>query len=336
MKRYTKPGIFALIFALLIFMSLSACTPREPVQEPTPSAGGNLFELLSQLPSFMPQSSISPDMTPDTTPGTTDSRIMRSTLYFSTDEGYTVPISVDVQWEDGIAKACLGKLIKNEANRLEFQKQGIVGVIPDGTEIELNLDGGSATVNLKHMPQFSNAEEEQRMFVSIVNTLTEFDTINDVTILMDGKGGRTTNGNAMPTRQGFYRMNIEQPSVATSGSANTITLYFPSNSGSMNIPITRYVQGGTDLYSCISELVSGTSLPNLVNCFPENTIVLSATLEHGILSINMTSDFEAIMDSPGMYELASSSAALTAQSFGSVDEVRFLVNGVEFSPGNEK
>lgn len=329
MKRYIKHIVFVLIFALLT-VSLSACGTQGTEQEPTPSVSGNLFDLLSQLPTFEP----SAEPIGSASPSPTDSRIRRSTLYFSTDDGYTLPVSVDVPWQDGIAKACLGKLIKNEENRLEFQRQGIVGVIPDGTEIELNIKDGSATVNLLHMPPLSSAEEEQRMFVSIVNTLTEFDSVDTVTILMDGKEGRTVNGNVLPSRQGTYRLNSEQPSVATSGNANAITLYFPNSSGSVNIPITRYVQNEADLYTCMSELVSGTELPNLVSCFPENTIVLGATLENGVLNINLTNDFKAIADTPGLYELASSCAALTAGSFGSIDEVRFLVNGVEFIPGN--
>lgn len=328
MKKYINHGVLALIVALL-FVNLSACTPNVNLPEQTPSTSGSLFDLLSQLPTFIPSNGPVSD-----TPEPTDSRIRRSTLYFSTDDGYTLPVSVDVPWQDGIAKACLGKLIKNETNRLEFQQKGIVGVIPDGTEIELNIKEGSATVNLVHMPPLSSAEEEQRMFVSIVNTLMEFDSVDNVTILMDGKDDRTINGNILPSRQGTYRLNSEQPSVTTSGNANPITLYFPNSTGSVNIPITRYVQGETDLYSCISELVSGTKLLNLVNCFPENTIVLGVTLENGVLNINLSDDFKKIADTPGLYELASSCTALTAGSFGSVDEVRFLVNGVQFVPKN--
>lgn len=283
----------------------------KPMQEPTP------------LPSIEPTPEASPE------------RTRHSTLYFSSDEGYTIPVSVSIPWETGIAKACLNKLVKNEANRLEFQQQGIVGVIPDGTEIELNIVEGHAIVNLKHMPTLPDAEAEQLMFVSIVNTLTEFDSINEVTILLDGKDGRTVNGSALPSNHAAYRVNVEQNSVATSGSANAITLYFPNSSGSLNIPVTRFVQGSTDLYSCISELVSGTDLPNLVSCFPTDTIVLGATLENGVLRINLTEDFVAISETPGLYELAVNSAMLTAQGFGSVDEVIFYVNGIEYTKNSD-
>ena len=143
------------------------------------------------------------------------------------------------------------------------------------------------------------------------------------------------NGSALPSNHAAYRVNVEQNSVATSGSANAITLYFPNSSGSLNIPVTRYVQGSTDLYSCISELVSGTDLPNLVSCFPTDTIVLGATLENGVLRINLTEDFVAISETPGLYELAVNSAMLTAQGFGSVDEVIFYVNGIEYTKNSD-
>lgn len=325
MKQY--PGLFRTIsFVLtlsLCIIPLAGCGKQGVSPQPCSEAPGQWTAQPSEWPTP------SPGMEP--TPEASGYRMHRSTLYFSSDEGYTIPVSVSIPWEAGIAKACLNKLIKNEANRLEFQQRGIVGVIPNGTEIELNVSEGHATVNLKHMPSLPDAEAEQLMFVSIVNTLMEFDSINDVTILLDGKDGRTVNGSPLPANRSTYRLNIEQNSVATSGSANAMTLYFPNLSGSLNIPVTRYVNGSTDLYSCISELVSGTDLPDLVSCFPEDTIVLGVTLENGVLRINLTEDFSAISQTPGMYELAANSAVLTAQGFGSVDEIIFYVNGVEYT-----
>lgn len=273
-------------------------------------------------------------VTTEPMPTESPDRTCSTNLYFCTDDGYMIPVTVLMPWENGIAKACLSKLIDNKENKLQFQQQGIHGVIPDGTEIELNISDGLATVNLKHMPALENAEEEQKLFVSIVNTLTEFDSVDAVSILLDGKDERTVNGNALPSRHPAYRLNVEQSTVETSGSASALTLYFPNSSGSFAIPVTRFVQADTDLYNCISELVSGTELPNLISCFPDNTLCLGASLQNGVLKINLTEDFTAISDSVGLYDLAMNCTMLTAQQFGSVNEVKFYVNGNEYFNAN--
>ena len=43
-------------------------------------------------------------------------------------------------------------------------------------------------------------------------------------------------------------------------------------------------------------------------------------------------DFEAIADTPGLYDLAMQTVLLTAMPYGSIDEVRFTVNGRLFEP----
>lgn len=269
-------------------------------------------------------------MTETPVPTQTPDKTCSANLYFCTDDGYILPVNVVMPWENGIAKACLNKLIDNKDNKLQFQQQGIHGVIPDGTEIELNISDGLATVNLKHMPALESAEEEQKLFISIVNTLTEFDSVDAVSILLDGKDERTVNGNALPSRHPTYRLNVEQSTIETSGSASALTLYFPNYTGSLAIPVTRFVQADTDLYNCISELVSGTELPNLISCFPDNTLCLGASLQNGVLKINLTEDFIAISDYEGLYDLAVNCTMLTARQFGSVNEVKFYVNGNEY------
>lgn len=259
-------------------------------------------------------------------------RVKRTTLYYRTDEGYVYPVIAEIPWEDGIAKACLMKLVDNDENKLNLQQQGLRAVIPDGTGIELDISNGHATVNLVNMPKLSSAEDETAMFVSIVNTLTEFSGVDTVSIFLDGRSTRTPNGNTTPNNQGPYRLNVEDSEIATSGNAKPITLYFPNASGSLSIPITRYVEGADDLYACISGLVDGTEMKHLRNCFPENTLLLGAAIENGVLIVNLSSDFMQIADTPGLYELAYNSVMITATQFGSVNEVRFTVNGEKFEP----
>lgn len=310
--------VAALLVLLAIGVSfVSGCGVECPQESVTPQC---TEEAASIDPTCSPQISEQPG------------RIKRTTLYYRTDEGYIYPVNAEIPWEDGIAKACLMRLVDTAENRRSLQGQGLCAVIPDGTGIELDISNGHATVNLVDMPRLSSAEDETAMFVSIVNTLTEFSGVDTVSIFLDGRSTRTPNGNTTPNNQGPYRLNVEDSEIATSGSAKPITIYFPNASGSLNIPITRYVEGADDLYACINGLVSGTNMEYLRSCFPEDTLLLGAAIENGVLTVNLSSDFTQIAKTPGLYELAYDSVMTTAMQFGSVNEVRFTVNGENYEP----
>ena len=259
-----------------------------------------------------------------------DEDYRRSTLYYLTDEGYILPVTVDIPWEAGIAKACLAKLVSNPENRMEAQQKGLKNPIPEGTVIEINISEGRANVNLKNMPPVLSAEQEKIMFTAIVNTLTGFDNIKTVSVMVNGRTGQTANGVDMPAEHGKYVLNTENAEVAVSGSAKPMLLFFPNESGSHIIPVTRYTEGSADMYTAISGLAEGTVLPALRSCFPENTLVLAATVENNVLCVNLTSDFKLISETPGLFELAQKTVLMTARQYADVNEVRFFINGAPY------
>lgn len=318
-------AIIALALVLALVFGLTACGQGTTLVEP-PDATANVSDT--------PEGTTTPNpsVTPEATASPMPSDFRRATLYYRTDEGYMLPVSVEIPMEEGIAKACLSRLVSTPEMRLELQKQGLRPVIPEGTEIELNILNGTAIVNLVNMPALSTTEDEQAMFMAIVNTLVEFSTVDNVTIYFDGNDEQTQNGSNLPKNHGRFAINPENSELATSGSASPMLLYFPNESGSMCVPVTRYTESMVDLYSSIKALADGTKLAGLRSCFPENTLVLGATIENGILTVNLSSDFEQITNTVGLYDIASSVVLLTAQQFGSIDEVRFMVNGTVFEP----
>lgn len=331
-KRTLRKQISFLLIASLFAAILTGCGVDLPENDEMPTPTGGMVNLLPTDSTFYNQASATPISTPTPEDSFEPAGTQSTTIYYLTDEGYTFPVNVEIPRQEGIAKACLGYLVDTQENRQLLQSRGLRAVIPDGTGIEVNIVEGHAIVNLTNMPELSSAEAETSMFVSIVNTLTEFSTVDTVSIFIDGRNDKTKNEDGTPGSQGPYKLNVEPSEIATTGIAKPITLYFPNQSGSLNIPVTRYVEGSDDLYACISGIVEGTNLPKLRNCFPENTLVLAATIENGILTINLSSDFEKIAETPGLYDLACNTALLTGQQFGSVNEVRFLVNGEPFEP----
>ncbi len=86
-------------------------------------------------------------------------------------------------------------------------------------------------MNLVNLPVMPDYGSEQQLFAAVVNTLTEFDSIETVSIFLNGCNDITANGSLPPQKHGKYALNVENAEIATSGSAKPLTLYFPNESG---------------------------------------------------------------------------------------------------------
>lgn len=313
----------------------------EDAKPPLPTTEGATGASPDPLVSASPAPNM--DLTPDTVVNSgmgeqkaPEAESVRLTLHFITDEGYVLPVSERIEKQDGIARACLMRLIASDDTANELRSQGLNAPIPAGTQIALTIEGGEARVNLSGMSALESGEREQALYTAIVNTLTQFPSVQVVTITLNGAEGETENGSIPPKKAGQYALNPENSAIETGadGELSALMLYFPNESGSLFVPITRYVGGKAGLVSAISQLAAGTALSGLRSCFPENTLILGAAIENGILSVNCSDDFMKIKETPELYTLAMQSVMLTAREFGSVDEIRFMVNGIAFEPEN--
>ena len=309
----------ALLFAACSFPGGLTEEPRSPAPAETESA--------SPFVPFSPDPSMA---VPDDRPGD-GGRYTSVTLYYVTDEGYLLPVRAEIPWETGIAKACLARLVATAENSNALKRQGLNAPIPAGTRIELAISEGEARVNLLDMPALADYRAEQALFTAVVNTLTGFPSVDTVSVFINGNTAKTANGSSLPAHESALALNVENGTLPVSGSAKPVTLYFPNEAGSLFIPVTRYMEGG-GLSKAIGALVSGTDGRGLRSCFPKDTLVLGAAIEGGILTVNLSKDFEAIADTPGLYDLAMQTVLLTAMPYGSIDEVRFTVNGRLFEP----
>ncbi|MGI6697553.1 MAG: GerMN domain-containing protein [Clostridia bacterium] len=78
-----------------------------------------------------------------------DARMRETVLYYRDSEGYLVPLSVDIEWEEGIARAALERLISDDELSVMAQKTGLFSPIPAGTRVlGLTIRDGLAKVDL--------------------------------------------------------------------------------------------------------------------------------------------------------------------------------------------
>ena len=162
----------ALILVLLTIAALFCGCSDAPdcVTTPPPAS-------CSPVPTAVPTPVCSAPATDDAAP---DGKKVNKTLYYLTDEGYLLPVVASVPQQAGIAKACLAKMTASDENRTALSKNGLKAVIPQGTEIQISIQNGEARVNLVNLPVMPDYDSEQQLFAAVVNTLTEFDSVETV------------------------------------------------------------------------------------------------------------------------------------------------------------
>jgi len=110
------------------------------------------------------------------------------TLYYQDAKGCLIPVTVGIPKVEGIAKASLSCLVDNALNREKVEYYGLYPVLPKDTVIQgINIKDGLATVDFNtKVLNYTTQTEERNIIASIVYTLTEFSTIDNVKILVNG------------------------------------------------------------------------------------------------------------------------------------------------------
>lgn len=110
-------------------------------------------------------------------------------LYYQDKEGYLVPVTRRVEKEVALAKLAITGLIDSSINREELEYFGLYPVLPMGTEIlGINIKDGNAVIDFNEkLLDYETEGAERSIVTSIVYTLTEFNTIEKVKILIKGR-----------------------------------------------------------------------------------------------------------------------------------------------------
>jgi len=273
-----------------------------------------------------------PEETPEAeqTAASTSLGYRQTILYYATDDGFMVPVMKMIPWEEGIGKAALRCLEDTDENRAEAARMGLVTPIPEGTVYSLRInDAAAATVDLCGLGDLGSAEKEQAMIVAIVNTLTEFPTIDTVSFTVDGKSvSELPNGTKLKGEFARFRLNAEgETETAAADGDSAMTLYFPNLAATLNIPVVRYGNGGNNFESAVSELIEGPEDGALRCCFPEGTALLYADLFDGSATVNLSAEFLGAQYTEGLAEAAYNTLFLTANAIEPIYELNILVEG---------
>ena len=265
-----------------------------------------------------------------------DENTRETILFYQDDAGYLIPVMRKIQWEEGIAKATLQRLMDTPEQQQAMLEMGLKPLLPANTEINgISISDGLAKVDLNAVAMdYPDAISENNMVKGVVMTLAEFPAIERVQFLFDGKIVDTLKYGTYvgdPIEPG--QINLELSPESQENGAE-VTVFFHNTSSSRYdylVPITRITSTpSATLETGLEELFKGPKLgSNLHLDIPENTKILGIQLDNDITYVNLSKEFEALKDSENE-EIVLKAIGLTAKEFPEVTALKIMVDGVEY------
>lgn len=259
-------------------------------------------------------------------------------VYYQDNYGYLVPVMCNVAYQDGIAKATLKMMVQSPENDMNAARLGLRTVLPENTTFDLDIADGLARIDLsKEVLELADAAAESNMITAIVQTLTEFDSVDRVEFLIGGQK-RDTLTHGTDVSGSFERgdINLETAvSASLDEKLNSVQLYFPCESGNVVVPVTRMVYPKADLNTALMELAKGPGAQSpLEGTIPDGCGLISAELKDGVARVNFTREFAKLVENTDGGRLALRALVLTCTQFEGVDRVEILVEGEPYDPGS--
>ena len=262
---------------------------------------------------------------------------MSTVVYYQDNYGYLVPVMCTLPYEDGVAKATLNRMIQSPENDMQAARLGLKTVLPEGTTIDLDISDGLARIDLsKEVLNMADAAAESNMIAAIVQALTEFESVERVEFLVDGqKIDKLPHGTDVSGTFERGEINLETSvSAINSGELKPVMLYFPCESSSVVVPVTRMVYSNADVNTAVLELAKGPSNQSpLESALPAGCGLIDVQVVDGVAKVNFTKEFANLVQNTDGGRLALKALVLTCTQFDGVNSVQILVEGEPYDPG---
>lgn len=336
--------VYLLALALLIVAIALACTwslwQRSPKEQPAVRTTPEPVQPTQNAePSATPRTIDEADeaASADAAEPKSNAQKASTVVYYQDNDGYLVPVMCSVPMEDGIAKATLSLMVKNAGNDMQAARLGLRTVLPENTTIDLDIANGLARIDLsKEVLELADAAAETNMINAIVSTLTEFDTVQEVEFLIDGQRlEKLPHGTDISGRFKRGDINLESADEAMSvADGKRVTLYFPSEVGTVVVPVTRLVYSSPDINTAVLELAKGPSeTGSLEHVLPSGCGLIDVSVENGTAKLNFTKEFADLALNSDGGRMALKALVLTCTQFDAVERVEIYVEGEKFDPG---
>jgi germination protein M len=108
-------------------------------------------------------------------------------VYYQDDKGYLIPVTREIPKQLSIAKASIKALIDTTINREEISYFGLYPILNRETEFTIDIKDDMAIIDFNsNVLDYQNEIGEYNFVTSVVYSLTQFDSIEKVKILING------------------------------------------------------------------------------------------------------------------------------------------------------
>lgn len=259
-------------------------------------------------------------------------------IYVFDHQGYVVPITIQTPKTEGVASQALEYLV-TDGPVSTLLPDGMRAVLPAGTELSVNIIPESDTAVVDFSSEFSDypAEDEKGILEAITWTLTQFDAVKQVEIMINGYPQEVMPVNQTPIHETLSRedgINLELAETTHVGHNSVVTLYFksqtPSGAYDYYVPVSRVIPKSENvILSTVQEYISGPRFDSgLYSELDRQTEVLEVDTSGNIATINFSEHFLLYDgDGPKVADDVLYSLMFSLTETGLVEEVEFMVNG---------
>ncbi|MCM3619360.1 GerMN domain-containing protein [Sutcliffiella horikoshii] len=257
-------------------------------------------------------------------------------LYLIDSNGYVVSQTLELPKTNEVAKQALEYLVAGGPVD-EMLPNGFRAVLPAGTEVDVNLkEDGTIVADFSNEFMSYDGADEERILQAITWTLTQFENVDNVQIMVNGHLQTVMPVNQTPIGEGVSRangINYDTADAVDLMSSRAVTLYFMAESNEGDpyyVPVTtRLSLEGKDRYTAIVEaLIKGPSHNSGLTNDLSNEIALldDPVMEDGNLALNFN---EAILGLEGRIVSKSivDSLVLTLTEQTGVESIAITVDG---------
>lgn len=260
---------------------------------------------------------------------------VKTELYLIDKNGYVVPQTMALPKSTSVAKQALEYLVADGpvSNMLP---NGFKPVLPAGTEISVDIKDGVATVNFSKEFKNYRASDETKILQSVTWTLTQFNTVKNVKLSMNGNPLDKMPVKGTPISENLSRasgINIDTSDVLDITNTKPITVYYiGGEEGSYYyVPVTRRISNNVkdNVVAVVDELVKGPNQSsNLVSDFmPQVKLLEAPKVENGKVTLNFNDSVYGSFKEKVISQHLLDSLVLSLTEQKGIKEVSVLVKG---------
>lgn len=253
-------------------------------------------------------------------------------LYLFDKNGYVVPQTLELPKTESVAKQAIEYLVQ-DGPVTELLPNGFAAVLPADTEVNINVKDKTAIVNFSNEFKNYKPEDELKILQAVTWTLTQFDSIENVKLQLNGHDLNEMPVAGTPIGASISRVNginIDTSDVVDITNTEAATVYYVAGDEGAYyyVPVTRRVEEN-DIEGLVAELVKGPSYNSpLINDFaPDVALLDEPKIEDGKVTLNFNESIYGSFEEKIISEHVLNSLVLSLTEQKGIESVEVMVNG---------